>query len=234
MPSVIPPSAVRLYQCWAADAASGRPWSRASPPVSFPYPSLPLIAVCLLSRETTGFRCDSAGMHIWLLVLSGRRGRRARRCRDSRACTAALQLWESGRSARVAVGVGRGTPPEKPGPNVRFLHGSHGHGWMCRQVPAPSGETCQTPRDSMWVPLAAEKPVRVSYQLLAHRCAVWMLQDDAVPDTRDSHRSLLDVDRLVPWIGRRPLVLYCRLSIFCSGPLRHIRDFQRRRPCHVN
>ena len=146
----------------------------------------------------------------------------------------ALQLWESGPSARVAVGVGRGTPREKPGPNVRFLHGSHGHGWMCRQVPAPSGETCQTPRDSMWVPSAAEKPVRVSYQLLAHRCAVWMLQDDAVPDTRDSHRSLLDVDRLVPWIGRRPLVLYCRLSIFCSGPLRHIRDFQRRRPCHVN
>ena len=44
---------------------------------------------------------------------------------------AALQLWESGPSARVAVGVGRGTPREKPGPNVRFLHGSHGHGWMC-------------------------------------------------------------------------------------------------------
>ena len=193
-----------------------------------------------MSREATGFRCDSTGMHIWLLVLSGHRGRRARRCRDSPA---------GARPAFPGCSPAVGKRPERPG--RRWSRTRHTTGktraersippritwpWMdvCRQVPAPSGETCQTPRDSMWVPSAAEKPVRVSYQLLAHRCAVWMLQDDAVPDTRDSHRSLLDVDRLVPWIGRRPLVLYCRLSIFCSGPLRHIRDFQRRRPCHVN
>ena len=83
-----------------------KPWSRASPPVSFPYPSLPLIAVCLLSRETTGFRCDSAGMHIWLLVLSGHRGRRARRCRDSPA---------GARPAFPGCSPAVGKRPERPG-----------------------------------------------------------------------------------------------------------------------
>jgi hypothetical protein len=247
---------VRLYYCCAADAASGKPWSRASPSVSFPYPSLPLIPVTSVlcvswDSERGGVFCPvrrrdfdaiplgyTSGCLFCLVAEPGVRvavGTAGR----ARHFLAALQLCESGPSARVAVGVGRArqitgkTRAERSiPPRITW---TWMESWMCAArcqrrnmantprlhvgAPVGSGESsCQSITALVSSGEVRRYPVHVSSYQLAHRCAIWnfgccKMQCQTLGD---GHRSLLDVDRMVPWIGRRLLVLCCRLSI-CSG-----------------
>lgn len=140
---IIPSSAVRLSYCRAADRCCVRQNKARGHARRLPF--LFLTRVSILSQFARGGAWDperprrprpviSMPSHwdthtsawvvfVWWPRPAGARvsvGTAGRARHPFLGCSPASWLC-----ARVAVGVGRGRPPEKPGPNARFLHGSH-------------------------------------------------------------------------------------------------------------